>query len=132
VIPWPHSEAQLLSTRNGTNKKQEASYGGTHVLFAAHAEGLNLVERRGVRLLAASPRGRSRGLRRGAEVHHHPPFVAGARHRCRKPDGTGSTVEETSALQKFLAVAWLCCSRGVRRAVSAASRRKTGERERVT
>lgn len=62
--------------RTGRNhEKREVRYGGTHVLAAAHAEGLDLVERRGVGILVGSRR-----LRRGTEVHHHAPFITGARH----------------------------------------------------
>ena len=56
--------------RNGS----ERWGGGSYVLAAAHAEGLDDVERRVARVLAA------RRLRRGAEVQHHAPLLAGARH----------------------------------------------------
>jgi hypothetical protein len=98
---------------DGANKNRRQAKGGTHVLAAAHAEGLDFVDGRGARLLAASPIGRrrrSRGLRRGAEVHHHAPFIAGARHGRRRTGWTGSAVEETGALRKLLAIARLCCS----------------------
>jgi hypothetical protein len=84
VVPWPQKNRTQVSAPSPQAKTERRSYTklrGPYVVAAAHAKGLDLVERRGVGLLVAAA---ARRLRRRAEVHHHPPFLPGARHGLRR------------------------------------------------